>query len=402
MERINLGFVCSVLLLTISCNNSNTHIQPSDGYSIGGRVNGLHSGTVILVGNNEEDRTSKTIDSVKFDNDSFALKGKLEYAQMLTLVIEPGHWSLPIFVEDSSIKINADTAGSEHYDYTKYGGTVGANIKNFSITGSKSQDDWMNFQNDKDLKQFDPVFADLEKKFYAVSGKDVDAQYKVRGEMDSVRNLLQIRQMNYVEHYVNKNPSSPAGAYMLDQVYTFISDKPLGKIDSILNAFTGDAKKSSYYNTVASSQAKIKALLPGQTAPDFTLLKRDSSKFTLSSTRGQYIMIDFWASWCHPCRKAIPHWKQVYQKYHDKGFDIVSVSDDSRWKDWFKAMDAEKMPWQQVCDEFPKKNMPSRVGTLYMTQYIPFYVLLDKEGRILVYSGKEEDILQKLEQIFRS
>ena len=66
---------------------------------------------------------------------------------------------------------------------------------------------------------------------------------------------------------------------------------------------------------------------------------------------------------------------------------MVSVSDDSRWPDWFKAMDQEKMPWNQVCDEFPVKNMPARVGSLYMTTYIPFYVLLDNEGSQLVPPG---------------
>ena len=81
---------------------------------------------------------------------------------------------------------------------------------------------------------------------------------------------------------------------------------------------------------------------------------------------------------------------------------MVSVSDDSRWPDWTKAMDAEKMPWTQVCDEFPVKGMPAKVGSLYMTTYIPFYVLLDKEGKILVYSGKEEDIDKKLKEIFGS
>ena len=107
-------------------------------------------------------------------------------------------------------------------------------------------------------------------------------------------------------------------------------------------------------------------------------------------------MIDFWASWCHPCRQAIPHWKQVYAAYHAAGLDIVSVSDDSRWKDWCKAMDQEQMPWIQVVDEFPVKNRPARVGDLYMTAYIPFYVLLDKGGRILLYTDKEEEIDARL------
>jgi thiol-disulfide isomerase/thioredoxin len=170
-------------------------------------------------------------------------------------------------------------------------------------------------------------------------------------------------------------------------------------MQAMVASFQGEAKQSKYYASLENILAKRKAVMPGSIAPDFTLLKRDSSKFTLSSTRGNYVMIDFWASWCHPCRKAIPHWKEVYAKYHDKGFDIVSVSDDFRWKDWFKAMDQEKKPWTQVCDEFPVRNMPARVGSLYMTTYIPFYVLLDKEGKILLYTSDENTIDEKLEQL---
>lgn len=92
----------------------------------------------------------------------------------------------------------------------------------------------------------------------------------------------------------------------------------------------------------------------------------------------------------------------MYAKYHDKGFDIVSVSDDSKWKDWFKAMDQEKIPWMQVCDEFPTENMPARVGSLYITWYIPFYVLMGKDGKILVSSGDEKLIDEKLKEIFGS
>ena len=220
--------------------------------------------------------------------------------------------------------------------------------------------------------------------------------------MDSVRKLLNNWQMNQVKNYIDKNPNSVAGAYMLRELYLWYSDMPYDDMQAMVSGLKGEAKQSKYYNSLEGILAKRKAVMPGSVAPDFTLLKRDSSNFTLSSTRGKYIMIDFWASWCHPCRKAIPHWKEVYSKYHDKGFDIVSVSDDNVWKNWFKAMDQEKMPWMQVCDEFPLKNMPARVGSLYMTTYIPFYVLLDKEGRVILYTSDEKQIDEKLESIFKS
>jgi thiol-disulfide isomerase/thioredoxin len=128
-------------------------------------------------------------------------------------------------------------------------------------------------------------------------------------------------------------------------------------------------------------------------------MRRDSSKLTLSSTRGKYVMIDFWASWCVPCRAAIPRWKEVYQQYHDKGFDIIGLSSDNDWARWIKAMDVEKMPWDQVCDEFPVKNMPSRVGNLFNIRTIPHYFLLDKDGKILVNSASEEKIKEKLKEL---
>jgi thiol-disulfide isomerase/thioredoxin len=369
-------------------------------YVINGTVKGVTSGTVKLVYQNEDDRTSKTIDSGVITNGAFKLTGNIQTPRMISVVLEPGNWSFTVFLENAPVTVTADTTGSEHYDYTKYGMDKGAIIKNFTETGSKNYDDWMAYQNDPGQKQFDPEFAELDKKFKA-AGDNVDAQYKVRDQLDSVEKLKQHWEKAKIDEYVAQNPSSVAGIYMFDRLYMFVSGTmSYGALDSMLNKYTGDAKASPYYASLSKSRKMLAAVQVGQKAPDFTLLKRDSTKLTLSSTRGKYLMIDFWASWCHPCRQAIPHWKDVYQKYHDKGFDILSVSDDNKWTNWTKAMDEEKMPWAQVDDEFPIKNMPAKVGTLYMTTFIPFYVLLDKEGKILVYTGDEDKIDAKLKEIY--
>ena len=399
MQKKKSILIClAAALVLAACNNGKTQNE-NTGYTIKGTIKGIPEGTVKLVSNNEDDRTSKTIDSASFKNGTFELKGKAE-PQMITVMIGQGNWSFQAFLEDTVLNITADTTGSQHYDYTMYGGTKGAQITNFTETGSKNFDDWMKYQNDPGQKKYEPVFAELGKKIETT--KDLDQQYKYRDQMDSVRKLLNKWQENYIQDYINKNPSSVAGPYMLRDLYNWYSDLPFDDMQNMVASFTGDARNSKYYKSLQDILTKRKAVMPGSEAPDFTLLKRDSSKFTLSSTRGKYMMIDFWASWCHPCRQAIPHWKEVYNKYHDKGFDILSVSDDSHWKDWFKAMDQEKMPWLQVCDEFPIKNMPAKVGSLYMTTYIPFYVLLDKDGKVLVYSGDENKIDDKLKEIFGS
>src|SRR5882762_1015150 len=158
-------------------------------YVISGTIKGVPSGTVKLVYQNEDDRTSKTIDSGIIANGKFELKGDIGVPKMMTVTLEPGNWSFNVFVENAPITVTADTAGSKHYDYTAYGMGKGAMIKNFTETGSKNYDDWMKYQNDPGQKQYEPVFAELEKKFKA-AGKDIDAQYRVRDQIDSVAKLL--------------------------------------------------------------------------------------------------------------------------------------------------------------------------------------------------------------------
>lgn len=395
----NLFWLLNISLLLFACNNS----KKQNGYTITGILKGIDSGMVKISTSNETDRTSKVIDSAIIKNSQFELKGKIDNPQMVNVSITPGNWSFNIFLEDTILQVTADTIGSQHYDYTSYGGSVGAILKTYTESGSRNYDDWMQYQNDPGQHQYDTIITNLYKKAEAEAKKNnLDQEYVYRDQADSVRRLLQKWQKSKIASYVDQHPASVAGVYMFNQLYIFSQDMSVEALKNMLNKYTDQAKTSVYYNYLSNELAKKEAVAVGSVAPDFTLMRRDSSKFTLSSTRGKYMMIDFWASWCHPCRQAIPHWKEVYQKYHDKGFDMVSVSDDSRWSDWERAMDQEKMPWTQVCDEFPVKNMPARVGSLYMTTYIPFYVLLDKEGKILVYSGKEADIDNKLKEIFGS
>ncbi len=384
------AFFCSTGLMA--------QTKPGEGFTIKGTLKGIKSGSVVLLRYNESDRTSTGIDSSVLKNGAFMLKGKLNTPEMMSLQIKPGNWGTRVFVENSEIKVEVDTAEAQHYDYTKYGMDKGATLKTVKVTGSVSQDQVNAFENAPEQVKFNAGFLTINKKL--VAEKDSAKQEKIREEGAALSKLSKAWQFKWINDFVTKNPASTAGVYLFSNYHQFDSEMPVPELEAMLNKFTGKAKTSVYYVNLVRALNDKKALLPGKVAPDFTLLKRDSTKLTLSSTRGKYIMLDFWASWCHPCREAIPHWKEIYQKYNDKGFEIISVSDDSKWKDWTKAMDIEKMPWTQVIDEFPIKNMPARVGTLYQTHFIPFYVLLDKEGKILVYSGEEKDIDSKLAELF--
>lgn len=339
---LNLFTAITILFLVVGCGQNKSG---GEGYTINGTLKGIDSGLVKLVRYNQTDRTSATVDSIKFSEGKFSLKGKLESPEMMNVTIEPGNWSMPVFMENSPITVTADTTGSEHFDWTAYGGSTGAQLKTFTVSGSKNQDELNQYDNAPSLKVFEPTFKTLRQAYDAAStNKNKDEVNRIKDEMDSVRNLLNALQIKWIDSFVTVNPSSAAGAYMLNQYYMFKEDYPLKDMQALMAKFTGIAKTTVYYDILKKAADKRQALQPGNAAPDFTALKRDSSKFTLSSLKGKYVMLDFWASWCVPCRKAIPHWKEIFAKYHDKGFEILSVTNDSRWSDWYKALDAEKMP----------------------------------------------------------
>lgn len=388
----------ALLLAAIAsgCGNS----PQNENYTIDGTVKGVPSGMVRLSAFDNDTRTFTAIDSTQLTDGVFKLEGKMDVPVLATLTIDNGNWSFPVFVENSRITISADTTGSEHFDWTQYGGSKGAQIKNYKVNGSKSHDEWMAYENDPGLKIHAPAMEELNKTY--ANAKDAAEKELIREKFDSIGKLTMALQRKWIDSFVMANPSSAAGPYLFQNLYIYNRSMPVSELESMMGKFSGTAQSTMYYKSLSKTLTERKQLQPGNVAPDFTLMTRDSTKFTLSSLRGQYVMLDFWASWCVPCRKAFPHWREIYGKYHPKGFEIVGITNDSRWSDWFKALDVEKLPWPQVADEFPLKNMPARVISLYKAPYLPSYVLLDKEGKIILHNATEEEISQKLEQLLGS
>ncbi len=135
-------------------------------------------------------------------------------------------------------------------------------------------------------------------------------------------------------------------------------------------------------------------------AADFTLPTPAGENLRLSSLRGQFVLVDFWASWCMPCRAEIPHLKELYTQYHAAGLEIVSVSADAHAEAWKRAMGQEQMPWKQVLDTYSGTGNFSDVAGGYGVESIPYTFLLDKEGIVIAVNPEPHALDKQLKKIF--
>lgn len=140
---------------------------------------------------------------------------------------------------------------------------------------------------------------------------------------------------------------------------------------------------------------KSMALAIGQEAPEINLPDTQGKELSLKSLRGKIVLVDFWASWCGPCRKEMPNVVKAYAKYKDKGFEIYGVSLDQSKDKWLEAIQKDGITWPQVSD---LKYWDCEAAKLYNVQGIPFTVLLDKDGKILAKNLRGEELEAALEK----
>ena len=140
----------------------------------------------------------------------------------------------------------------------------------------------------------------------------------------------------------------------------------------------------------------LKAVAIGQVAPEIALPNPDGQIVKLSSLRGKYVLIDFWAKWCGPCRKENPNVVKAYLANKDKGFEVFGVSLDRNKEDWVKAIKEDNLTWTHVSD---LKYFQSEAALKYNITGIPFSVLVDPKGVIIAKNLRGEDLHKKLEEV---
>ncbi|MBU2020225.1 MAG: TlpA family protein disulfide reductase [Bacteroidetes bacterium] len=204
------------------------------------------------------------------------------------------------------------------------------------------------------------------------------------------------------QSFIAQNPNSPI---LLPALTTIDADQDWATYDMVAKqlqfALPGSPTIENAYKTYLQMKAQkeeMDFLSAGKIAPDFQETKIDGSTMKLSDLKGKIVLLDFWASWCGPCRQENPNVVRLYEKYKSKGFTVMSVSLDQDRGKWLAAIEKDKLAWPNHVSDL--KGWSSAAGKQYAVRGIPFTVLIDKEGKIIDTKLRGEQLEQELARIF--
>nr|WP_283771777.1 TlpA disulfide reductase family protein [Cellulophaga sp. 20_2_10] len=168
---------------------------------------------------------------------------------------------------------------------------------------------------------------------------------------------------------------------------------------AVYNLFKEDARKARKFSFIKKTYVDyVERFALGAIVSDFTLKTLDGSDLTLSKVEGEYIFVDFWASWCIPCRASFPHLKDLYSKYKKDGFTVVAVATSDKEDRWRKAIKDDQTVWNHVIDNNP--GAQGEVAKAFGVPFLPTTFLLDNNRKIIGRNLKEEELDEKLKELF--
>lgn len=268
------------------------------------------------------------------------------------------------------------------------------------VTGSAAQDIY-----DSYTSKTDNLKTDMMNKLYAKYGKTYVDSNNVDTSTQKFKSLIkdynamsadnQKVSNAIAEGIIKQNPSSFASVFLLDNICRYLT---LPGLEQLYAALSPKYKKNYYAQGVEDNILGRKKSAIGTVVDDFTLNDPKNNPMKFSSLRGKYVLIDFWGSWCGPCHKAFPRLKELYSKYHGKGFEILGIATESNADAWANDIVNSQLPWLQMIDD-ETKNISQKE---FAVTSFPTTVLIGPDGKIIgrFAYNEEEQRDRKVASIF--
>lgn len=367
------------IILLAGCSNTNP--ESSKGFELRGKLENAHGETIYLqqlspTGIKDVDTT--TID----DKGEFKMDAPVTEIGFYRLKITDKNYATFIFNTNEKVKVTGD-ATSLATSYTVEGSEDSKlfwEINQTSIKNYGKRDSLQRlFQNFATSVKMDSVRLDsmsnaLEKPFTALVNE----------------------QNSYLKNFIEKHATSFAALAAVQQLSAEEFTDTYKKLDE---ALFKKYPNSVYVKAFHESMLKQNQLAVGTSAPEISMNTPEGKVLPLSSLQGKVVLIDFWASWCGPCRAENPNVVNAYKKYVSKGFDVYSVSLDKDAEKWKQAIQKDGLIWKNHVSDL--KYWQSPVVQLYNFNSIPTNILIDKKGKILAKNLRGEDLEKKLAEIFK-
>lgn len=349
---MRISFVALFLLSLIACNSD------SDTYTLIGNAAGMPDDSKVMIYTIKNNQTT-VLDTLLIKNGSFS--GTFQKNSEPTL-----HYMV---VNNSSILYFPE---SEDLEAIIYKDSIQASY----VTGNAQNDSYRKYTTE--IKKITSQKTAVAAKFSEAKRNNNNSMY-AQLQQESI--ALTKKENNYKKQFAQENPNS---LFALLLVSEMLNNKQINAKEAadLVENFSPKIAATAIGKEITATAANLKNSDVGGTAPAFTAKTPEGTNLSLKDAMGKYTLIDFWASWCGPCRRENPNVVKVYEKYHDKGFNIISVSLDKAGQQnrWIQAIEKDKMDWFHVSN---LKFWQDPIAKQYGVRSIPATFLLDDQGTII-------------------